>query len=53
LGPKEQFRFFAQYKYDASNHVIEEIPFRQGPERDRQNCLPLRCRRTSDRLFHL
>jgi YD repeat-containing protein len=27
LGPKEQFRFFAQYKYDASNHVIEEIHF--------------------------
>jgi YD repeat-containing protein len=23
-GPKEQFRFFAQYKYDASNHLIEE-----------------------------
>ena len=27
LGPKEQFRFFAQYKYDASNHVIEETHF--------------------------
>jgi YD repeat-containing protein len=24
LGPKEQFRFFAQYKYDGSNHLIEE-----------------------------
>jgi YD repeat-containing protein len=27
LGPKEQFRFFAQYKYDANNHVIEETHF--------------------------
>src|SRR2546428_11183473 len=27
LGPKEQFRFFAQYKYDTSNHVIEETHF--------------------------
>ena len=27
LGPKEQFRFFAQYKYDASNHVNEETHF--------------------------
>ena len=27
LGPKEQFRFFAQYKYDASNHLIEETHF--------------------------
>jgi hypothetical protein len=26
-GPREQFRFFAQYKYDSSNHVIEEIHF--------------------------
>jgi len=24
LGPKEQFRFFAQYKYDSANHLIEE-----------------------------
>lgn len=24
LGPKDQFRFFAQYKYDANNHLIEE-----------------------------
>jgi YD repeat-containing protein len=24
LGPKEQFRFFAEYKYDANNHLIEE-----------------------------
>jgi YD repeat-containing protein len=30
LGPKEQFRFFAQYKYDASNHVIEETHFGKG-----------------------
>ena len=27
LGPKEQFRFFAQYKYDVSNHVVEETHF--------------------------
>ncbi len=27
LGPKEQFRFFAQYKYDASNRLIEETHF--------------------------
>ena len=27
LGPKEQFRFFTQYKYDATNHVIEETHF--------------------------
>lgn len=27
LGPKEQFRFFAQYKYDGSNHLIEETHF--------------------------
>src|SRR5437588_9407712 len=27
LGPKEQFRFFAQYKYDSANHLIEETHF--------------------------
>jgi len=27
LGPKEQFRFFAQYRYDGSNHLIEETHF--------------------------
>ena len=27
LGPKDQFRFFAQYKYDGTNHLIEEIHF--------------------------
>jgi hypothetical protein len=27
LGPKEQFRFFAEYKYDGSNHLIEETHF--------------------------
>jgi hypothetical protein len=27
LGPKEQFRFFAQYKYDSGNHLIEETHF--------------------------
>src|SRR6266550_3157063 len=26
-GPKEQFRFFAQYKYDGSNHLVEETHF--------------------------
>jgi YD repeat-containing protein len=24
LGPKEQFRFVAKYRYDANNHLIEE-----------------------------
>jgi hypothetical protein len=27
LGPREQFRFFAQYRYDGSNHLIEETHF--------------------------
>jgi hypothetical protein len=27
LGPKEQFRFFAQYKYDGTNHLIQETHF--------------------------
>jgi len=27
LGPKDQFRFFAQYKYDGANHLIEETHF--------------------------
>jgi len=27
FGPKDQFRFFAKYKYDASNHLIEETHF--------------------------
>ena len=26
-GPKEQFRFFAKYRYDADNHLIEETHF--------------------------
>ncbi|MGI9114941.1 MAG: hypothetical protein DLM52_02340 [Chthoniobacterales bacterium] len=25
LGPKGEFRFVAQYKYDASNHLSEEV----------------------------
>src|SRR5438132_3259001 len=27
LGPKDQFRFFAQYKYDGTNYLIEQIHF--------------------------
>src|SRR5258708_38873698 len=27
LGPKEQFRFILQNKYDASNHLVEETHF--------------------------
>ena len=27
LGPKDQFRFFAQYIYDGANHLIEETHF--------------------------
>ena len=26
-GPKDQFRFFAKYRYDADNHLIEEMHF--------------------------
>ena len=26
-GPKEQFRFFAKYRYDGDNHLIEETHF--------------------------
>ena len=26
-GPKEQFRFFTKYRYDADNHLIEETHF--------------------------
>jgi len=39
FGPKEQFRFILQNKYDANNRLIEE------------NRFSLRCRRAPDRLL--